>query len=137
MTNHDLALVSAENERLARQAMAMIQAADLSIAGGIKIIADTYAEPMAELEQTTAALRDVREAHERCQAKIVEQQAELERLKRQVAFVTELAMYALGDVGSIDLYYDRGSYRTWLEFEDDGVHSNFKIKDCPHNEVAT
>ena len=74
-----------------------------------EIISDTYAAPLAELE----------------------------RLKRQVAFVTELAMHALGDVDSIDLYYDRGSYRTWLEFEDDGAFSNFKIKDCPNSEVTT
>lgn len=123
------------NHDLARSAVERI-GSTLDIEDAAYAIADTYAEPMAELEQATAALRDVREAHERCQAKIVEQRAELERLKRQVEFVTELAMHALGDVDRLDLYYNRGSYRTWLEFEDDGVHSNFKIKDCPHNEVA-
>jgi hypothetical protein len=55
MTNHELARAAAENERLARQAMAMIQAADLSIGGGIKIIRDTYAEAMAERDELRGA----------------------------------------------------------------------------------
>lgn len=99
-TNHDLARVAAENERLARQAMAMIQAADLSIGGGIKIIRDTYAPAMAELE----------------------------RLQADNAFLRELAEFAVDNTHWTDFYNDKEQWSKWLEFEHTGTCSPYKIK---------
>jgi hypothetical protein len=102
-TNHELARVAAENERLARQAMAMIQAADLSIGGGIKIIADTYAEAMAELE----------------------------RLKRQVAFVKQGSLLAIpspfGTPSEIRCLLCKNTW--WHECRPNHA------ADCPNNEA--
>lgn len=80
MTNHELAREA--TDRIVSETAMIICGEECDCIA--KVIQDTYAPAMAELEQAAEILRDVRESHETCQRKIVEQEAALERLRRQV-----------------------------------------------------
>jgi len=149
MTNHDLA--RAATDKLWKQDRQTFESVST-------IIADTYAPAMAELAMYEklflAALRNVDRVFQRCgenpnpilpdfcklgedkfvavvrlAEKYAQQEAELERLRRQVK---------IGEESTNVCYYEMGDYY-YCEFCSKSHRDQHKLvhhADCPHNEVA-